>query len=145
MALSLSDSFCVDRHREDFLDLVTDGVDILFANSDEITKLYGVDTFEEGVEAVRGTCEIAAVTKGRHGSVVVTTDEVAEVAAHQVPKRIDTTGAGDLYAAGFLFGWSQGRPLAECGRLGSIAAAAVIGHMGPRPGMSLAQMAYLAD
>ncbi len=145
VALTLSDGFCVDRHREDFLDLVAHGVDILFANEDEITKLYGVETHDQGVEAVRGVCEIAAVTKGRSGSVVVTADEVIEVAPHQVPKRVDTTGAGDLYAAGFLYGWSQGRPLGECGHLGSIAAAAVIGHIGPRPGMSLAQMLHLVD
>jgi sugar/nucleoside kinase (ribokinase family) len=108
-------------------------------------KLYGVETVEEGVAAVRGICDIAAITLGRKGSVVVTADEVVEVEAHQVPKRVDTTGAGDLYAAGFLYGWSQGRPLGECGKLGSIAAAAVIGHIGPRPGLSLAQMAHLAD
>ncbi|MCU1372443.1 MAG: putative carbohydrate kinase [Ilumatobacteraceae bacterium] len=139
VALTLSDSFCVDRHRDDFLTLVAEGVDILFANEEEIVKLYGVDTFDEGVDAVRGVCDIAAVTCGREGSVVVTRDEIVKVAAHQVPKRVDTTGAGDLYAAGFLYGWSQDRPLQECGRLGSIAAAAVIGHIGPRPGMSLAQ------
>lgn len=145
VALTLSDGFCVDRHCDDFLDLVAHGVDILFANEDEITKLYGVDTHEQGVEAVRGSCEIAAVTKGRHGSVVVTADELIEIAPHEVPKRVDTTGAGDLYAAGFLYGWSQGRPLGECGHLGSIAAAAVIGHIGPRPGMSLAQMLHLVE
>jgi sugar/nucleoside kinase (ribokinase family) len=145
VALTLSDGFCVDRHRDDFVDLVAHGVDILFANEDEITKLYGVDTYDEGVEAVRGNCEIAAVTKGPDGSVVVTADEHIEVAAHPVDKRVDTTGAGDLYAAGFLYGWSHGRPLHECGRLGSIAAAAVIGHIGPRPGMSLAQMLPLVD
>ena len=108
-------------------------------------KLYGVDSFEAGVDAVRGVCDIAAVTCGRNGSVVVTKDETIQVAAHQVPKRVDTTGAGDLYGAGFLYGWSQGRPLAEAGRLGSIAAAAVIGHIGPRPGMSLAQTVSLLD
>jgi sugar/nucleoside kinase (ribokinase family) len=145
VSLTLSDSFCVDRHRDDFLTLVADGVDILFANEEEIMKLYGVDTFDEGVDAVRGICDIAAVTCGRDGSVVVTKDEIVKVAAHQVPKRVDTTGAGDLYAAGFLYGWSQDRPLAECGRLGSIAAAAVIGHIGPRPGMSLAQTVSLLD
>jgi sugar/nucleoside kinase (ribokinase family) len=143
VALTLSDGFCVDRHRDDFVDLVAHGVDILFANEDEITKLYGVDTHEQGVEAVRGTCEIAAVTKGARGSVVVTADELIEVEAHPVDKLVDTTGAGDLYAAGFLYGWSHKRPLHECGRLGSIAAAAVIGHIGPRPGMSLAQMLHL--
>ena len=145
VSLTLSDSFCVDRHRDDFLALVEHGVDILFANEEEIMKLYGVDSFEEGVEAVRGVCDIAAVTRGRHGSVVVTKTDAIEIDAHQVPKRVDTTGAGDLYAAGFLYGWSQGRPLHECGRLGSIAAAAVIGHIGPRPGMSLAQTVSLLD
>lgn len=140
VALTLSDSFCVDRHRDDFLALVDDGVDVLFANEEEITRLYGVDTFDDGVEAVRGRCEIAAVTRGGQGSVVVTKDETVAVEAKQVAKLVDTTGAGDLYAAGFLFGLTSGQPLAECGRLGSLAAAAVIGHMGPRPGMSLAQM-----
>jgi sugar/nucleoside kinase (ribokinase family) len=145
VALTLSDSFCVDRHRDDFLDLVSGGVDILFANEEEITKLYGVSSFDEGVDQVRGHCEIAAVTRGSAGSVIVTEGERVEVAAHPVPKLVDTTGAGDLYASGFLFGWSQGRPLAECGRLGSIAASAVIGHIGPRPGMSLAQTVSLLD
>ena len=131
VSLTLSDGFCVDRHRPDFVDLVADGVDILFANEDEIMKLYGVDSFDAGVAAVRGVCDIAAVTRGRHGSVIVTAQDVVPVQAHQVAKRVDTTGAGDLYASGFLYGWATGRPLHECGRLGSIAAAAVIGHMGP--------------
>jgi sugar/nucleoside kinase (ribokinase family) len=145
VALTLSDGFCVDRHRDDFLHLVEQGVDILFANEDEITKLYGVDSFDEGVAAVRGVCDIAAVTRGKAGSVVVTKTDAIEVAAHPVPKLVDTTGAGDLYAAGFLYGYTQGRPLHECGRLGSIAASAVIGHIGPRPGMSLAQTVSLLD
>lgn len=145
VSLTLSDSFCVERHCDDFLALVADGVDILFANEDEIMKLYGVDSFDAGVQAVRGVCEIAAVTRGKQGSVVVTADELVEIEAHQVPKLVDTTGAGDLYAAGFLYGFTQGRPLGDCGRLGSVAAAAVIGHIGPRPGLSLAQVTYLAD
>ena len=143
VSLTLSDSFCVERHHDDFLELVTEGVDILFANEDEIMKLYGVDTFDAGVAAVRGACEIACVTRGKHGSVVVTADEEVQVEAHQVPQRVDTTGAGDLYASGFLYGWSQGRSLHESGRLGSIAAGAVIGHIGPRPGASLAQLVHL--
>jgi sugar/nucleoside kinase (ribokinase family) len=145
VALTLSDSFCVDRHRDDFSDLVAGGVDILFANEEEIMKLYGASSFDDGVDAVRGHCEIAAVTRGSKGSVIVTDAERVEVAAHPVAKLVDTTGAGDLYAAGFLYGWSQDRPLAECGRLGSIAASAVIGHIGPRPGMSLAQTVSLLD
>ena len=141
VALTLSDGFCVDRHREDFLALVESGVDILFANEDEITRLYGVESYEEGLEAVRGVCEIAAITRGEKGSTIVTADEWNPVDAHPVTDLIDTTGAGDLYAAGFLWGWSQDRPLADCGKLGSVAAAAVLGHMGPRPGLSLAQVA----
>jgi len=140
VSLTLSDSFCVDRHRDDFLDLVSSGIDVLFANEDEITKLYGVDTFDEGVKAVQGVCEIAAITRSAEGSVVVTADELVTVAAEPVANLVDSTGAGDLYAAGFLFGLTQGRDLAESGRLGSIAAAAVIGHMGPRPGLSLKQL-----
>ena len=140
VALTLSDSFCVERHRDDFLELVAHGVDILFANEDEIRILFGVDSFDAGVDAVRGQCELAAVTRGAEGSVVVTADDLVVVEAHPVPHLVDTTGAGDLYAAGFLFGWTNGRSLAESGRLGSLAAAAVIGHLGPRPGISLAQM-----
>ena len=145
VALTLSDGFCVDRHREDFLDLVSNGVDILFANEDEITRLYGVESFDAGVSAVRGECELAALTRGGEGSVIVNGHDDVVVRAHQVPKLIDTTGAGDLYASGFLFGYTQGRSLAQCGQLGSIAAAAVIGHIGPRPGLSLAQMLHLVD
>jgi sugar/nucleoside kinase (ribokinase family) len=145
VALTLSDGFCVDRHRDDFLELVAGGVDILFANEEEITKLYGVGSFAEGVDAVRGHCQIAAVTRGKAGSVVVTADDEVAVEAHPVAKLVDTTGAGDLYAAGFLYGLTSGRTLPDCGRLGSIAASAVIGHIGPRPGMSLAQTASLLD
>ncbi|MGI8709783.1 MAG: adenosine kinase [Acidimicrobiales bacterium] len=140
VALTVSDGFCVDRHREDFVDLVSTGVDILFANEDEITRLYELDTFDEGIDAVRGVCEIAAVTRGAKGSVIATASELVPVEAQPVPRLVDTTGAGDLYAAGFLFGLTSGRPLAECGRLGSVAASAVLGHIGPRPGASLAQL-----
>jgi sugar/nucleoside kinase (ribokinase family) len=145
VSLTLSDSFCVERHRADFLELVSGGVDILFANEEEIIRLYEVDTFEAALEAVRGHCEIAALTRSAKGSVVVTADERIEVAPHPVARVVDTTGAGDLYAAGFLYGWSHDRPLDECGRLGSIAASAVIGHIGPRPGMNLAQTVSLLD
>lgn len=145
VSLTLSDSFCVERHREDFLELVTEGVDILFGNEEEIIKLYGVDSLEAAVEAVRSECELTAITRGREGSLVVTRDDLVQVPPHQVPKRVDTTGAGDLYAAGFLYGLTAGRSLRDSGRLGSIAAGAVIGHFGPRPGLSLAQLAHLAD
>jgi sugar/nucleoside kinase (ribokinase family) len=140
VSLTLSDSFCVDRHREDFLRLVADGVDILFANEAEITALYEVDSFEAAEEKVRGHCEIACLTRGPKGSVVVTADDEHEIAAHPVEHVVDTTGAGDLYAAGFLYGYTQGMSYDEAGRLGSIAASAVIGHTGARPGLSLAQL-----
>ena len=145
VSLTLSDGFCVERHRDDFAGLIDEGVDILFANSDEITRLYQVDSVDDAVEKVRGRCRIACITLGRDGSLVVAGDETHEIASHEVPKRVDTTGAGDLYAAGFLYGYTQGMDLDSCGRLGSIAAAAVIGHTGARPGLSLAQLVHLLD
>lgn len=145
VALTLSDGFCVERHHTDFFALVDDVVDILFANEDEITRLYRTDSFDEAVEAVRGRCAITAITRSEKGSVVVVGDETIEVAPRPVAEVVDTTGAGDLYAAGFLFGLTSGRSLVDCGHLGSIAASAVIGHMGPRPGLSLDQLLHLLD
>lgn len=140
VALSLSDGFCVDRHRADFLALVAGGTDILFANTDEITSLYQVESFDEAAERVRGHCEIACLTRGAKGSVILAGEERWEIAAHPIERVVDTTGAGDLYAAGFLYGYTSGLPLERCGRLGSIAASAVLGHTGARPGLSLAQL-----
>ncbi len=137
VSLSLSDPFCVDRHRADFLDLAQHHVDILFANEEEITSLYQVDTFDESLQAVRGHCEIAALTRGEKGSVIVSNDEIHIVDARPADKVVDTTGAGDAYAAGFLFGVTAGRDLATSARLGGIAAAEVISHMGARPDVSL--------
>jgi sugar/nucleoside kinase (ribokinase family) len=133
VSLTLSDSFCVDRHRDDFLALVDDEVDLLFGNEAELISLYQTETFDEAVAQLRKHCEFAAVTVGASGSIIVTADELIEVAAVPVRKVVDTTGAGDLYAAGFLHGLTSGRPLHECGRLGSIAAGEVISHVGPRP------------
>ena len=141
VALSLSDSFCVDRHRDEFLDLVNGHVDILFANEDEITSLYQVDSFDEAVERVRGSVSIAALTRSADGSTVATTDGLIHVAAEPVAHVVDTTGAGDLYAAGFLFGLARDCDLASCARLGSIAAAEVISHVGARPVANLAELA----
>jgi sugar/nucleoside kinase (ribokinase family) len=145
VSLTLSDSFCVDRHRKDFLRLVAEGVDILFANEAEITALYEVDSFDEAKDRVRGHCEIACLTRGPKGSMVVTGDDEHEIAAHPVERVIDTTGAGDLYAAGFLFGYTQGMSNERAGQLGSIAASAVIGHTGARPGLSLEQLLASLD
>jgi sugar/nucleoside kinase (ribokinase family) len=133
VSLTLSDSFCVDRHRADFRSLVRDRVDLLFGNREELLSLYEVDSFDEAVAALRDECELAAITIGAEGSVVVTPDEVQHVPAVPVERVIDTTGAGDLFAAGFLHGFTTDQELAECARLGAIAAAEVISHVGPRP------------
>jgi sugar/nucleoside kinase (ribokinase family) len=133
VSLTLSDSFCVDRHRADFRSLVRDEVDLLFGNHDELLALYELDSFDAAVTALRDECELAAITIGAEGSLVITPDEVRRVPAVPVSRVIDTTGAGDLYAAGFLHGLTSGRDLDECAHLGSIAAAEVISHVGPRP------------
>ncbi len=141
VALSLSDAFCVERHRDSFLDLVDGHVDILFANESEILSLYQTDDFEQASERVRSQVEVAALTRGAAGSVVFAPEGRFEVPAEPVERVIDTTGAGDLYAAGFLYGYTQGRSPAESGRLGSIAAGEVIGHYGARPEVPLAKLA----
>jgi sugar/nucleoside kinase (ribokinase family) len=133
VSLTLSDSFCVDRHRDDFLSLVDDEVDLLFGNEAELTSLYQTDSFDAAIGALREQCPLAAVTVGAKGSIIVTRDELIAVPAVPVRKVIDTTGAGDLYAAGFLYGLTHGHSLADSGQLGSIAAAEVISHVGPRP------------
>ena len=141
VALSLSDRFCVDRWRHEFRDLVESEVDILFANEDEIRSLYEVESFDEALQAVRGQCQIAALTRSEMGSVVLSGDEVHMVDAAPVERVVDTTGAGDLYAAGFLYGFTQGHDLHKCGTLGGLAAAEVIRHFGARPETSLRELA----
>jgi sugar/nucleoside kinase (ribokinase family) len=141
VALSLSDSFCVERHRGEFRSLVENDVDILFANQDEIRALYETDDLHSAVATVRGRCEIAVITLSEHGSMVVTADDVVEVAASKVERLVDTTGAGDLFAAGFLHGFTHARPLAECATLGSMAAAEVISQFGARTSADLAALA----
>lgn len=138
VALSLSDPFCVDRHRAAFRALVSGHVDILFANEAEITSLYEENTFEAAVDRVRGEVALAALTRSEAGSLILRGAETVVVAAE--PTRvIDTTGAGDAYAAGFLAALVAGRSLAACGRLGSIAAAEIISHYGARPHRPLGQ------
>jgi sugar/nucleoside kinase (ribokinase family) len=143
VSLTLSDPFCVDRHREAFLDLLEHHVDILFANEAEICSLYQVGDFDAALQAVRRRPRVAALTRGARGSVIVAGDEVHVIDAHPVESLVDTTGAGDLYAAGFLVGLSRGLDLAACGRLGSLAAAEVISHIGARPATPLAELAAL--
>jgi sugar/nucleoside kinase (ribokinase family) len=133
VSLSLSDPFCVDRHRDDFRDLVDSHVDILFANEAEIISLCQAKNFDEALRLIKGRCEIAVLTRSEKGSVVVTKNQIIEVPAEPVKKVVDTTGAGDQFAAGFLFGYSNNLPLEACGKLGALAAAEIISHMGPRP------------
>lgn len=139
-SLSLSDPFCVDRHREEFLELIEGFVDVLFANEEEICRLYQTDDFNQAAEKVRGKVKVAALTRGSRGSVVITAGDTLPVPAGAVDHVVDTTGAGDLYAAGFLFGYTRGLPLAECARLGGVAAAECISHVGPRPEKVLAEL-----
>jgi sugar/nucleoside kinase (ribokinase family) len=141
VSLTLSDPFCVGRHRKAFLDLVEHHVDILFANEAEICALYEVEDFDAAMARVRGHCEIAALTRSAKGSVLVNGGRVHTVAAHPVEAVVDTTGAGDLYAAGFLFGVARELGLETAGRLGSLAAAEIISHVGARPEASLHKLA----
>ena len=133
VSITLSDSFCVDRYREEFLELVRTKVDILFANEAEIKALYQVDSFDAALAAARRDAKIAALTRSEKGSMVIKGSETYEVKAAPVVQVVDTTGAGDLYAAGFLHGFTHGKALAECARLGGIAAAEIISHVGARP------------
>lgn len=139
VSLTLSDPFCVDRHRADFQDLVENHVDILFANEEEIMSLYQTETFEQAMNEVMVKCDVVALTRSEKGSVIWADGDIIEVAAEPVANVIDTTGAGDQYAAGFLYGFTHGMTLDVCGKLGGLAAAEVISHMGPRPAVSYAE------
>jgi len=141
VAFTLSDGFCVERHRAEFLELVEHDVDILFANEVEITSLYEVDSFDAALQRVQHHCEIAALTRSEKGAVIVARDEIHVVDAHPAPALVDTTGAGDLFAAGFLYGLTHGYDLGTAGRLGACAAAEVISHLGARPEQSLRELA----
>ena len=133
VALSLSDSFCVDRYRNEFMDLIQNYVDILFANEQEIISLYKSENFDAALQSIRADCKIAALTRGENGAVITTKEEVHIINAEPVDNVVDTTGAGDIYAAGFLTGYVSGRTMPECGRIAGIVAAEVISHMGARP------------
>ena len=137
VSITLSDSFCVDRHRDSFLDLIRSDIDIVFANEKEIKSLYQVDDFDEALQRVRKDCTIAALTRSEAGCVIVKGDEIHVVEAHPVAQVVDATGAGDLFASGFLYGFTRDLPLAQCARLGALAAAEVISHVGARPQISL--------
>lgn len=137
VALSLSDPFCVARHRADFLSLIAGEIDILFANEAEICSLYETDDFDRAAAAVRGHVKIAALTRSEKGSVLLADGAAHSVAAAPVARVVDTTGAGDLYAAGVLFGLTRGLPLPTCGAIGSLCAAEIISHVGARPEAAL--------
>jgi len=141
IALSLSDSFVVDRHRAGLLAFIEAEVDLLFANEAEITSLFETTDFEQAARAAQSLTRIATVTRGEKGSVVITPTIRHTVEAYPVAQLVDTTGAGDQYAAGFMLGLARGKPLDACGRLGGLAAAEVISHYGPRPQVSLAELA----
>jgi len=140
VALTLSDLFCVERHHDEFLPLVRERIDILFANEAEACALWSCDEAGAAVERARAEVAVACITLSDKGSVVVAGTETYEIPAQPV-EVVDTTGAGDLYAAGFLYGYTAGKPLAECGRLGSLAAAEVISHIGARPQVPLSTLA----
>ena len=132
VSFTLSDSFCVERHHDEWLELVDGPIDILFGNAAEIGALYQTDDFEQAIELIQGRVEVACLTRGADGSVIITKDDVIEVEAEPVEHVVDTTGAGDLYASGFLYGYTNGLDLAICGRLASMAAAEAITHVGAR-------------
>lgn len=144
VSLTLSDSFCVGRHRESFKQLIKTQVDILFANEEELLSLYETDDFDVAIAALREDTALAAITRSEKGSVIIGGGEPITVPAEPVEAVVDTTGAGDQYAAGFLYGVARDLPLATCARLGHIAAAEVISHYGPRPETPFTELAAKA-
>ena len=140
VALSLSDSFCVNRYLKEFQDLVRNHVDILFANISEITALWETNDWNEAARITQQHCDLAALTRSEHGSVIVTPDEMIEIPAWPVDRIVDLTGAGDLYASGFLYGYTHGREFETCGRIAALAAGEIISHIGARPETPLAEL-----
>jgi sugar/nucleoside kinase (ribokinase family) len=141
VALTLSDGFCVDRHRGEFLELIRSGVGILFANEAEITSLYETANFDEAARRAAADTKLAVLTRSAKGSLILADGKAHEIPVDPVAEVVDTTGAGDLYAAGFLYGLTAGRDLATAGRLGSLAAAEIISHVGARPQTNLGELA----
>jgi sugar/nucleoside kinase (ribokinase family) len=140
-SITLSDSFCVERHRDDFLALIRNDIDIVFANESEIKSLYQTQNFDGAVKAIAQDCDIAVLTRSEKGCVIVADGKTAAVPAHPVDEVVDVTGAGDLFASGFLFGITNGRDYTSAAKLGGLAAAEVISHVGARPSMNLAVLA----
>jgi sugar/nucleoside kinase (ribokinase family) len=145
VSMTLSDPFCVDRYRDEFLDLMRTGtVDIVFANKQELLSLYQTEDFDGALDNIVGDCKLAAITLSEEGAVLVRGKERIKIDALPIRELVDTTGAGDLFAAGFLFGYTNGHALESCGKLGCLAAAAVIQQLGPRPLVSLKDAAAQA-
>ena len=140
VALTLSDPFCVERYRQEFQAFIEHGVDILFANEDEIVSLFEARDFDDALQHARDKCEIACLTRSEKGSVVLSGDEIHVIDADTGIEVVDTTGAGDLYAAGMLYGLARGRDLHDCGQLATRCASIVIGQFGARPDTSLATL-----
>lgn len=136
-SITLSDSFCVERHRDSFLDLIRNDIDIVFANESEIKSLYLTQNFDGALRAIQKDCPIAVLTRSADGCVIVKGDSAHSSPAFPVSKVVDVTGAGDLFAAGFLFGLTNGKALPQCAQLGALAAAEVISHIGARPEVNL--------
>ena len=143
VALTMSDSFCVHRHHQEFLDLIAKHIDILFANEDEIRALYGTEDIVEAMRIAARHSDIVAVTRSAAGALLAGNGELVEVPASRVEAVVDTTGAGDLFAAGMLYGLSRGLSLQDCGALGCAAAGEVISHVGARPQSDLKQLLAL--
>ena len=141
VALTLSDAFCVDRHRGEFLTFIRDHVDILFANESEVTSLYQTKSFEDASRHAAIDAKVAVLTRSAKGAVIHSGGESVTVLADKVERVVDTTGAGDLYAAGFLYGYANGLDARVCGHLGALAAAEIISHVGARPQTDLAKFA----
>jgi len=141
VAITLSDPFCVDRYRSEFLELMRGGtVDIIFANEAELKSLYETSDLPTAMSLVKNDVSLAAVTRGEEGSIIISGDEFVEVDAHEIDVLEDTTGAGDLYASGFLYGLTHDRNLRDCALIGGLAAAEVIQHIGPRPQVELSDL-----
>ncbi|MBG02772.1 MAG: adenosine kinase [Rhodospirillaceae bacterium] len=140
VSITLSDPFCVDRHRHAFQMLVADHTDILFGNEEEIKSLYQVDDFDAALQHVRGHCEIACLTRSSKGSVILSGDEVHIIDPLPLDPVVDTTGAGDQFAAGFLYGYTQGMDLRKCGEIATLTATEVISHVGARPEANLKEL-----
>jgi sugar/nucleoside kinase (ribokinase family) len=137
VALSLSDAFCVDRHRAEFKRLIQDHVDVLFANESELLSLAEQSSFEQALATVRPLTETLVATRGPHGATVLRAGETVSIPAKAIARVVDTTGAGDLFAAGFLFGYTNNRSMAESATIGAACAAEVIAHYGARPEIAL--------